>query len=45
MSLKQSWKIALPLYRLAEPGARLMEFKCAEFAEDFLYGHLRKGAK
>ena len=25
--------------------ARLMEFKCAEFAEDFLYGHLRKGAK
>jgi hypothetical protein len=44
-TFSRPWKIALPLYRLAEPGARLMEFKCAEFAEDFLYGHLRKGPK
>ena len=39
------WKIVLPLYRRAEPGARLMEFKCAEFAEEMMYGHRRKGAK
>jgi hypothetical protein len=44
-TFSQPWKIALPLYRRAEPGARIMEFKCAEFAEDALYGHLRKGAQ
>ena len=36
------WTIRMPLYRHAEKNARLMEFKCAEFAEDLLYGHLRK---
>ena len=36
------WKISMPLYRHAEKDARLMEFKCAEFAEELLYGHLRK---
>jgi hypothetical protein len=32
----------MPLYRHAEKDARLMEFKCAEFTEELLYGHLRK---
>jgi hypothetical protein len=36
------WKISMPLYRRKETNARLMEFKCVEFAEELLYGHLRK---
>jgi hypothetical protein len=38
------WKIHLPLYRRIEPRAQLMEFKCVEFVEELMYGHLRKGA-
>ena len=36
------WKISMPLYRHAERNARRMEFKCAEFAEELLYGPLRR---
>jgi hypothetical protein len=36
------WKISLPLYRRKEKNAQLGEFKCVEFAEELLYGHLRK---
>ena len=36
------WKISMPLYRRVETNARLLEYRCAEFAEEFLYGHLRK---
>jgi hypothetical protein len=36
------WKISMPLYRRMEKTARLMEFKCVEFAEELIYGHLRK---
>jgi hypothetical protein len=36
------WKIAMPIYRRIEPGAQLMEFRCHEFAEESLYGHLRR---
>jgi hypothetical protein len=35
------WKIRLPLYRRIEPGARIMEFKCVEFADELLYGRFR----
>jgi len=35
------WKISMPLYRHVEKNARLMEFKCAEFTEELLYGNLR----
>ena len=38
------WKITMPLYRHAEKNARLMEYKCVEFAEELMYGHLRKQA-
>jgi hypothetical protein len=40
----RAWKISLPLYRRKETNAQLTEFKCVEFAEEMLYGHLRKGA-
>jgi hypothetical protein len=36
------WTIRLPLYRRLEDGMQLLEFKCVEFAEEKMYGHLRK---
>ena len=36
------WKIGMPLYRRVEPNARLLEYKCVEFAEGVMYDHLRK---
>ena len=36
------WKISMPLYRRLEPQAQILEFKCEEFVEELLYGHLRK---
>jgi len=36
------WTIRLPLYRRLEENVQLLEFKCVEFAEEKLYGHLRK---
>jgi len=39
------WKIKLPLYRRLDENMQLLEFKCVEFAEELMYGHLRKGAK
>lgn len=38
------WTIRVPLYRQVEDGAKLLEFKCVVFAEELLYGHLRKPA-
>lgn len=34
------WKMSMPLYRRLEEDAQLLEFKCVEFAEDLVYGHL-----
>jgi hypothetical protein len=36
------WKISMPLYRRVEKDARLIEFKCIEYTEELIYGHLRK---
>jgi hypothetical protein len=36
------WRIAMPLYRRLEGNAQLMEYRCIEFVEEFLYGNLRK---
>jgi hypothetical protein len=36
------WKISMPLYRRVEKNAQILEFKCVEFAEEVMYGHLRK---
>jgi hypothetical protein len=38
----RSWKMSMPLYRHVEKNAQLLEFKCVEFAEEVVYGHLRK---
>ncbi len=38
------WTIRMPLYRIVDDGFRLLEFKCEPYAEEKLYGHLRKGA-
>jgi hypothetical protein len=32
----------MPLYRHVEKDARMLEYKCVEFSEELLYGHLRK---
>jgi hypothetical protein len=36
------WKINTVLYRRKEKGAQLNEFKCVEYAEELIYGDLRK---
>jgi hypothetical protein len=36
------WRIAMPIYRRMEPNMQLLEFRCNEFVEEFMYGHLRK---
>ncbi len=38
----QPWKISFPLYRHVDDNMQLLEFKCAEFAEEYLYGEFRK---
>jgi hypothetical protein len=39
------WKISMPLYRHVEKNAQLLEFKCVEYAEELMYGPLRKHPK
>ena len=36
------WKMSMPLYRRVDDNAELMEFRCVEFVEGLIYGHLRK---
>jgi len=36
------WKMSMPLYRRLDKNVQLMEFKCVEFVEELMYGHLRK---
>jgi len=36
------WKIRMPLYRVTDQHAQLIEFKCVEFVEELLYGKYRK---
>ena len=36
------WRISMPIYRRMEPNMQLLEYRCIEFAEEFLYGNLRK---
>ena len=39
----EPWTIRMPFYRRLDTNMQLLEFKCIEFAEELLYGHLRKG--
>jgi hypothetical protein len=38
----EPWTIRLPLYRILEPNAELLEFNCVEFSELLLYGEFLK---
>jgi hypothetical protein len=41
-TFSRPWKITMPLYRHVEKNAQLLEYKCVEFVEELMYGHLRK---
>jgi hypothetical protein len=41
---ERPWTLSMPLYRRIEPNAQILEFKCVEFAEELMYGHLSKDA-
>ena len=36
------WTVSMPLYRIVDESFRLLEFKCEPYAEEKIYGHLRK---
>ncbi len=36
------WTMRMPIYKRIGPDAQLQQFKCVEFVEELLYGHLRK---
>src|ERR1700686_3831113 len=36
------WKVSMPLYRRMEKDMQLLEFNCVSYAEELMYGHLRK---
>jgi hypothetical protein len=36
------WTIRMPLYRIVDEDYRMLEFKCEPYAEEKVYGHLRK---
>jgi hypothetical protein len=36
------WTIRMPLYRVVDENFRVLEFKCEPYAEEKIYGHLRK---
>lgn len=38
----RSWKVSFPLYRRIEQNVELLDMKCVEFTEEYLYGTLRK---
>ena len=41
-TFEKPWRISMPLYRRLEPNMQLLEYRCIEFVEEFLYGGLRK---
>lgn len=38
----RSWKLRTVLYRRLEPNLQIQEFKCGPFAEELVYGYLRR---
>lgn len=36
------WTVRFPLYRRLDDNMQLLEFKCVEFTEEMIYGHLRR---
>ncbi len=41
----EAWTLRFPLYRRVDENMQILEFKCVEFTEELIYGHLRKGAE
>ncbi len=41
-TFSQPWTISMPLYRRVEDNSQILEYKCVEFAEELLYGHLKR---
>ena len=41
-TFSEPWTISMPLYRRVEENAQILEYKCVEFAEELLYGHLKR---
>ena len=41
-TFSRPWTVRMPLYRHVNENARLGQFKCVEFVEELMYGHLRK---
>ena len=39
---ERPFTVSLPLYRRVDENMQLLEFKCVEFVEELMYGHLRK---
>ncbi len=39
------WTLRVPLYRRLDANAQLVEYKCVEFVEELMYGHLVKSPK
>jgi hypothetical protein len=39
------WKVSMPLYRLVDPKAQVIEYRCVELTEEALYGRLTKNPK
>ena len=38
------WTLSFPLYRRVEEDVKLLEFKCVDLAEEYIYGSLLEGA-
>ncbi len=36
------WTISMPIYRRLDANMRLLEFRCSEFVEETMFGHLRR---
>jgi hypothetical protein len=41
-TFSRPWTIRMPLYRIVDADFHLLEFKCEPYAEEKIYGHLRK---
>ena len=42
VTFTRPWKMSMNLYKRVGEDARLQQFKCVEFVEELMYGHLRK---
>ena len=43
LTFTEPWEMSMTLYKRVGMDAQIQQFKCVEFVEELLYGHLRKG--